>query len=149
MKGSQDLQCQYTGIIMIDQPDASIVRIFMKDEAIPVGAGFLISEKHVLTCAHVVAQALDFSPSSSNMPTTNILLDFPRIDPKQGEASCVQWVAGISHTVKGVVAIDGKTLRRSHDQAASKKALHAGRVRGLPRSASFWLNWPPQRNPMR
>ncbi len=49
---------------------------------------------------------------------------FARIDPKQFEASFVQWVQGISKTVKGVVAIDGKTLRRSHDREAGKKALH-------------------------
>src|SRR5579872_6132518 len=49
---------------------------------------------------------------------------FARIDPQQFEASFVQWVQGISQTVKGVVAIDGKTLRRSHDRSAGKKALH-------------------------
>src|SRR5436305_13645738 len=49
---------------------------------------------------------------------------FGLIDPKQFEASFVQWVQGISKTVKGVVAIDGKTLRRSHDRVAGKKALH-------------------------
>lgn len=49
---------------------------------------------------------------------------FALIDPKQFEASFVQWVQGISKTVKGVVAIDGKTLRRSHDQTTGKKALH-------------------------
>jgi predicted transposase YbfD/YdcC len=49
---------------------------------------------------------------------------FALIDPKQFEASFVQWVQGISKTVKGVIAIDGKTLRRSHDHAAGKKALH-------------------------
>jgi predicted transposase YbfD/YdcC len=49
---------------------------------------------------------------------------FARLDPKQFEASFVQWVQGISKTVQGVVAIDGKTLRRSHDRAAGKKALH-------------------------
>jgi predicted transposase YbfD/YdcC len=49
---------------------------------------------------------------------------FALIDPKQFEASFVQWVEGISQKVKGVVAIDGKTLRRSHDQVAGKKALH-------------------------
>jgi predicted transposase YbfD/YdcC len=49
---------------------------------------------------------------------------FARIDPKQFEASFFQWVQGISKTVKGVIAIDGKTLRRSHDHAAGKKALH-------------------------
>lgn len=49
---------------------------------------------------------------------------FALIDPKQFEASFVQWVQGISQRVKGVVAIDGKTLRRSHDHGAGKKALH-------------------------
>jgi predicted transposase YbfD/YdcC len=49
---------------------------------------------------------------------------FALIDPKQFEASFVQWVQGISKTVKGVVAIDGKTLRRSPDRTAGKKALH-------------------------
>jgi predicted transposase YbfD/YdcC len=49
---------------------------------------------------------------------------FALLDPKQFEASFVQWVQGISQTVKGVVAIDGKTLRRSHDRAAGKKPLH-------------------------
>lgn len=49
---------------------------------------------------------------------------FALIDPKQFEASFMQWVQAISKTVKGVVAIDGKTLRRSHDRAAGKKALH-------------------------
>jgi len=49
---------------------------------------------------------------------------FALIDPKQFEASFVQWVEGISQKVKGVVAIDGKTLRRSHDQRVGKKALH-------------------------
>jgi predicted transposase YbfD/YdcC len=49
---------------------------------------------------------------------------FACIDPNQFEASFLQWVQGISKTVKGVIAIDGKTLRRSHDRAAGKKALH-------------------------
>jgi predicted transposase YbfD/YdcC len=49
---------------------------------------------------------------------------FALIDPKQFEASFFHWVQGMSTTVKGVIAIDGKTLRRSHDQAAGKKALH-------------------------
>lgn len=49
---------------------------------------------------------------------------FALIDPKQFEASFVQWVQGLSQTVKGVIAIDGKTLRRSHDRESEKKALH-------------------------
>jgi predicted transposase YbfD/YdcC len=49
---------------------------------------------------------------------------FGLIDPKEFESSFVQWVQGICQTVRGVVAIDGKTLRRSHDRGAGKKALH-------------------------
>jgi predicted transposase YbfD/YdcC len=49
---------------------------------------------------------------------------FALINPNQFEASFVAWVQGISKTIQGVVAIDGKTLRRSHDRAAGKKALH-------------------------
>jgi predicted transposase YbfD/YdcC len=49
---------------------------------------------------------------------------FALIDPNQFEASFVQWLQGICQTVKGVIALDGKTLRRSHDLAAGKKALH-------------------------
>lgn len=49
---------------------------------------------------------------------------FALLDSKQFEARFVQWVQGISRTVKGVVAIDGKTLRRSHDRGNGKKALH-------------------------
>ncbi len=49
---------------------------------------------------------------------------FALIDPKQFEASFFHWVQGISKIVQGVIAIDGKTLRRSHDHAAGKKALH-------------------------
>jgi predicted transposase YbfD/YdcC len=49
---------------------------------------------------------------------------FAHLDPKEFEASFLQWVQRISKTVKGVIAIDGKTLRRSHDRAEGKKALH-------------------------
>lgn len=49
---------------------------------------------------------------------------FALLDPKQFEASFLQWVQGISQRVQGVIAIDGKTSRRSHDRANGKKALH-------------------------
>src|SRR5690349_18835404 len=40
---------------------------------------------------------------------------FALIDPKQFEASFLQWVQGISEKIQGVIALDGKTSRRSHD----------------------------------
>ena len=49
---------------------------------------------------------------------------FARIDPKQFEECFLSWVRGVTDKITGVVAIDGKTLRRSHDAANGKKALH-------------------------
>lgn len=50
---------------------------------------------------------------------------FARLDPKQFEACFLHWVQSVSEEIKGVIAVDGKTLRRSHDRAADgKKALH-------------------------
>lgn len=49
---------------------------------------------------------------------------FARIDPKQFEACFLNWVRSLHGKISGVIAIDGKTLRRSHDAANGKKALH-------------------------
>lgn len=43
------------------------------------------------------------------------------MDPKQFEARFFQWVQGIRETVKGVIAINGKTLHRSHDQCVGRR----------------------------
>ncbi len=51
---------------------------------------------------------------------------FAHLDPKQLEASFVEWVQGISGSIQGVIALDGKTSRHTHDRAAGKKALHLG-----------------------
>ena len=49
---------------------------------------------------------------------------FARINPQEFEQGFFDWVSGLTGTVSGVIAIDGKTLRRSHDKAAGKKPLH-------------------------
>ncbi len=60
--------------------EAAIVRIRKPTGAI-VGAGFLIHEKYVLTCAHVIAQALGISESAPQRPSAPIFLDFPLVAP--------------------------------------------------------------------
>lgn len=59
----------------------SIVRIFAKEKEIPVGAGFLISPGYVMTCAHVVLQAMgiekDDYANQLEPPKAEIQLDFP------------------------------------------------------------------------
>ena len=50
---------------------------------------------------------------------------FARIDSTQFQRCFVDWVKGVSELTRGeVIAIDGKTLRRSHDRSSSKAAIH-------------------------
>lgn len=50
---------------------------------------------------------------------------FARIDPKGFQEFFIRWVQDFSKSLKGkTVAIDGKTLRRSHDRINSKSAIH-------------------------
>lgn len=53
----------------------SIIRIFRN--AIPVGVGFLASQRHIVTCAHVVADALDIPTQTLEIPTGHVSLDLP------------------------------------------------------------------------
>lgn len=64
---------------MHEELKASIARIFSEDEKTVIGMGFLVSQTHVLTCAHVIAQALGFRDDTSGMPHGLISLDFPLV----------------------------------------------------------------------
>lgn len=60
----------------------AIARIYHANGAV-VGAGFLVSERHLITCAHVVATALGISQNVRDMPVASVELDFPLIAPGQ------------------------------------------------------------------
>jgi predicted transposase YbfD/YdcC len=50
---------------------------------------------------------------------------FAALDPEAFQACFVRWVQRVAHLTTGqVIAIDGKTLRRSHDAAKNKDAIH-------------------------
>ena len=49
---------------------------------------------------------------------------FSRLDMDQFQRCFVNWVADLHGPLEGVVAIDGKTLRRSFDTASNKAAIH-------------------------
>ncbi|MBD2566757.1 tetratricopeptide repeat-containing S1 family peptidase [Anabaena lutea] len=56
----------------------AVVRIFTYKGTV-VGTGFLVHENYVITCAHVVAQALGINADSKTRPHEDIFLDFPLI----------------------------------------------------------------------
>ena len=50
---------------------------------------------------------------------------FAKLDAQQFEHCFVEWVQTVSEVLQGdVVAIDGKTVRRSHDRYIGKDAIH-------------------------
>jgi energy-coupling factor transporter ATP-binding protein EcfA2 len=72
--------------------DSSIVRIYSNGGKV-IGAGFLVSQKYILTCAHVVADALGLSRTTAQMPDAEITLDFPLVAATQRlQAKVVFWL---------------------------------------------------------
>ena len=63
---------------MTEQIELSIVRIRAPDGR-TVGAGFLVAEGQVLTCAHVVAAALGLPEDAPETPQARVHLDFPLV----------------------------------------------------------------------
>jgi hypothetical protein len=55
--------------------EAALVRIWKTDNRV-VGAGVLITDTLVLTCAHVVAQALGIPDDTPEMPAGELVVDF-------------------------------------------------------------------------
>jgi hypothetical protein len=66
---------------MIEACKASIARIFPHSGTRVIGAGFLVSEKHLFSCTHIVAQALGIPENTSEAPTDAVYLDFPFAAP--------------------------------------------------------------------
>ena len=58
--------------------ESSIVRIRTTSGKV-VGAGFLVAERQVLTCAHVVASALSLRDDTPETPQAEVYLDFPLV----------------------------------------------------------------------
>jgi predicted transposase YbfD/YdcC len=67
-----------------------------------------------------------FLPLAHGIPSADTFgRIFSQIDPVEFEHSFINWVEALSELTPGeVVAIDGKTLRRSHDHRHDQKAIH-------------------------
>ena len=69
----------------------AIARIYNKQGRV-VGAGFLVTQYHLLTCAHVITAALGIVTNTQDSPTDIIEVDFPLIAPGQKvKAKVVFW----------------------------------------------------------
>ena len=70
-----------------------------------------------------LAQFLDLSHGIPSHDRLNMI--FRRLKPQEFERCLLSWLAALHDTSAGkLIAIDGKTLRRSFDKATSRSALH-------------------------
>lgn len=66
-----------------------------------------------------------FLPYANGVPSHDQLgLIFGALDAAAFQKCFIAWAQGLSDTIDGVVAVDGKTLRRSFDRAGNKTAIH-------------------------
>ena len=66
-----------------------------------------------------------FLPFEYGTPSHDQLgLIFGALDASAFQTCFIAWTRGLSGTIEGVVAVDGKTLRRSFDRAGKKGAVH-------------------------
>jgi WD40 repeat protein len=78
---------------MSKQLEASIVRICSEDGQVVSGAGFLVSENHIITCAHVISNLLNLPDYGAVVPTEAVFLDFPMLAPGRIiRAHVSQWI---------------------------------------------------------
>jgi len=66
-----------------------------------------------------------FLPFKDGTPSHDQLgILFARLDIEAFQRCFAEWIASLHDVLDGVVAIDGKTLRRSFDAASGKAAIH-------------------------
>ncbi|MBN3924745.1 tetratricopeptide repeat-containing serine protease family protein [Nostoc sp. NMS4] len=85
--------------------ETAIVRI-RKSNGVVVGAGFLVSQNYVITCAHVVADALEISWDTQKRPTEVVYLDFPLIASEESLTGRVVFWRPVPP--KGSTSVNGK-----------------------------------------
>ncbi|MFS0518572.1 GUN4 domain-containing protein [Nostoc sp. UIC 10607] len=121
--------------------NSSIVRIYSINGKV-VSAGFLVSQKYILTCAHVVADALGIDRDTAEMPNAEVSLDFPLLGAKQlFTARIVFWLrANPNEEVGDIAALE---LASSPPNAQPAKLIaeenlwdHRFRVFGFPKHKS-------------
>jgi len=129
---------------------SSLVRI-LSQRRIILGAGFLISEKHVMTCSHVVSEAIGLPQQSLKVVAGQLNVDFPFVDTKQTLTAKVL-IHGISEYAVADGINDIAILELSQARPASAEPIsltpqgklwgHEFRVFGFPRANSdgVWVS---------
>ncbi|MCP4344233.1 MAG: tetratricopeptide repeat protein [Desulfobacterales bacterium] len=99
---------------------ASLVRILKNGHS--VGLGFLVSSRHILTCAHVVADTLGIDRNTPELPREDIYLDFPLI----GKHSPLRAIVTKWYPVKEETEIEDIAVLELASEHGLPKNIHPG-----------------------
>lgn len=78
-----------------------------------------------IACAELLDWLRRWAPFEHGIaPAQTLRRTLARLDPRRLEEAFAAWTASLAERVRGVVAIDGKTLRGSKRDAGGKGALH-------------------------
>lgn len=92
------------------------------------GTGFLISHRHLLTCAHVVNAAFGLSKDATGRPEGKLRLDLPFADAMGLEADITAWYPPVAYAELGREPLaDIAVLRLSADAPASLPLVRIAR----------------------
>src|ERR1039457_2124759 len=101
-------------------PDTFLVQILGVDGR-PVGVGTLVTDQHIVTCAHVVNVALGLDIRAQGQPIEVVAIDFPLLSSKDADsqpyqATVVRWLppprdGARSEEIAGLQLLDRKSTR--------------------------------------
>src|SRR5437667_2218465 len=110
--------------------DASLVRILTADGRV-VGAGFLVSDRQVLTCAYILNQALDLPNQSTKHPQEPISLDLFTDD------IVAENHAQISPDLAGLAVFERHNLLENYSSAGFYYLDNRGNITTKPSDSSL------------
>ena len=91
---------------MSDRFKTAIVRLLTTSPSV-VGTGFFVGNRYILTCAHVVNDALGIADTTDDMPTATIRLDFPFV--AKGEyltAKVIAWYPVANENISDIAILE-------------------------------------------
>jgi hypothetical protein len=126
---------------VIEYCETAIVRI-LDAERRPVGAGCLVRDHLVVTCAHVVADALGVPRDAPEAPSAALRLDFPFIKGSECWAKVILWWPYVAKdTEDGRQDLALLELTELPEQAEPARLLKPGHERSGP----IWAHGFPER----
>jgi hypothetical protein len=114
------------------------VRVLKMGSDLTAGIGFLVTERHIITCAHVVNVALDRDPREQSKPegSVRVQIEFPKLGGADGAPSRVcevlAWVppprsgASAGEDIAGLVLARGDLPEKARPARLLDEAIPRG-----------------------